>query len=216
MILVWSRRAIKRVRTHEGVVGSRKRQWTTDFNQNFGTYIVYNSHVTCSNSSFSLVMVMPTSHFFVFHWLQFTSMCCLFSIGNLPKPTSLGRRICYHSPSSTTSIDEAVNNIHRYNNNNNNTCRVWRHSSNHSDFITVSVNNIRHVQHLQVTLIYYREFVSHWVPYSFVLVSRVSKELSKLLYWERERKRERERDRERERYIYIYIYIYIYFTKRLR
>ena len=47
--------------------------------QNSGTYIVYNSHVTYSNSSFSLVMVTPKSHFFVFHWLQFMSMCCLFS-----------------------------------------------------------------------------------------------------------------------------------------
>ena len=74
------------VRTHEGIVGSRKSQWTTDFSQNSGTFIVYNFHVTCSNSSFSLVMVTPTFHFFVFHWLQFTSMCCLFPIGYLPKP----------------------------------------------------------------------------------------------------------------------------------
>ena len=83
IILVWSRR----VRTHERVVGNRKSQWTTDFSQNSGTYIAYNSHVTCSNSSFSLVMVTPTSHFFISHWLQFTSMCYLFLIGNLPKPT---------------------------------------------------------------------------------------------------------------------------------
>ena len=46
--------------------------------------IVYNSHVTCSNSSFSLTMVTPTSHFFAFHWL-----CCLFPIGYLPKPGSV-------------------------------------------------------------------------------------------------------------------------------
>ena len=37
--------------------------------------------------SFSLVMITPMSHFFVFDWLQFTSMCCLFPIGYLPKPT---------------------------------------------------------------------------------------------------------------------------------
>ena len=74
----------QRVRTQEGVVGSQKSQWTTDFSQNSGTY---NFHVTCSNSYFSLVMVMLTSHFFVFHWLQFMSMCCLFPIGYLPKPT---------------------------------------------------------------------------------------------------------------------------------
>ena len=55
------------------------------------TYIVYNSHVTCSNSSFSLVMVTPTSHFFAFHWL-----CCLFPIGYMPKSTSVGGRICHH------------------------------------------------------------------------------------------------------------------------
>ena len=70
----------QRVCTHKGVIGSRESQWTTDFSQNSGTYIVYNSHMTCSNSSFSLVMVTPTSHF-VFHWLQFMSMCFLFPIG---------------------------------------------------------------------------------------------------------------------------------------
>ena len=95
-----------RVRTREGVVGSRKNQWTTDFSQNLGTYIVYNSHVTGNNSSFSLVMVIPTPHFFVFHWLQFTSMSCLFPIGYFPKLTSMGWRICHHSPSSTTSIGQ--------------------------------------------------------------------------------------------------------------
>ena len=71
----------QRVRTHEGVVPSRKSQWTTDFSHHSGTYIVYNSHVTCNNSSFSLVMVSPTSHSCVFYWLQFTSICCLFPIG---------------------------------------------------------------------------------------------------------------------------------------
>ena len=64
-------------------------QWTTDFCLNSGTYIVYNSHVTCSNSSFSLTMVTPTSHFLAFHWL-----CCLLPIGYLPKPGSVG--ICHH------------------------------------------------------------------------------------------------------------------------
>ena len=81
----------QRVRAHEGVVGRRKSQWTTDFSWNSGTYIVYNSHVTCSNSSFSLTMVTATSHFFAFHWL-----CCLLPIGYLPKPSSLGVRICHH------------------------------------------------------------------------------------------------------------------------
>ena len=51
---------------------------------------VYNSHVTCSNSSFSLTMVTPTSHFFAFHWL-----CSLLPIGYLPKPGSVGVRICH-------------------------------------------------------------------------------------------------------------------------
>ena len=40
----------QRVCTHEGVIGSRKSQWTNDFSQNLGTYIIYNSHMTCSNS----------------------------------------------------------------------------------------------------------------------------------------------------------------------
>ena len=79
------------VRAHEGVVGRRKSQSTTDFSGNSGTYIVYNSHVTCSNSSFSLTMFKPISHFFAFYWL-----CCLLPIGYLPKPGSVGVRICHH------------------------------------------------------------------------------------------------------------------------
>ena len=55
------------------------------------TYIVYNSHVTCCNSSFSLTMVTPTPHFFAFHWL-----CCLLPIGYLLKPVSVGVRICHY------------------------------------------------------------------------------------------------------------------------
>ena len=81
----------QKVRAHGGAVGRRKSQWTTDFSRNSETYIVYNSHVTCSNSSFSLTMVTPTSHFFAFHWL-----CCLLPFGYLPKPVSVGVRICYY------------------------------------------------------------------------------------------------------------------------
>ena len=91
MILVWSRKQSQRVRAHGGAVRRRTSLWTTDFSRNLGTYIVYNSHVTCSNSSFSLTMVMPTSHFFVFHWV-----CCLLPIGFLPKPGSVGVRICHN------------------------------------------------------------------------------------------------------------------------
>ena len=76
----------QRVHAHGGDVGRWKRQWTTDFSRNSGTYIVYNSHVT-----FSLTMVTPTSHFFAFHWL-----CCLLPIGYLPKPSSVGVRICHY------------------------------------------------------------------------------------------------------------------------
>ena len=47
--------------------------------------------MTCSNSSFSLTMDMPTSHFFAFHWL-----CCLLPIGYLPKPGSVRVRICHY------------------------------------------------------------------------------------------------------------------------
>ena len=81
----------QRVRTRGGAVGRWKSQWTTDFNRNSGTYIVYNSHVTCSNSSFSLTMVTPTSHFFAFYWL-----CCLLPIGYLHKPGSVGVHICHY------------------------------------------------------------------------------------------------------------------------
>ena len=78
------------VRSDEGAVGRWKSQWTTDFSRNSGTYIVFNSHVTSSNSSFSLTMVTPTSHFFAFHWL-----CCLLPNGYSPKPGSAGVRICH-------------------------------------------------------------------------------------------------------------------------
>ena len=81
----------QRVRAHEGVVGRRKSQWTTAFSRNSRSYVVYNSHVTSSNSSFSLTMVTPTSNFFAFHWL-----CCLLPISYLPKPGSVGVRICHY------------------------------------------------------------------------------------------------------------------------
>ena len=88
--LCGAERQSQRVHTHRGAVRRRKSQWTTDFSRNLGTYIVYNSHVTC-NSSFSLTMVMPTYYFFAFHWL-----CCLLPIGYLPKPSSVGVHICYN------------------------------------------------------------------------------------------------------------------------
>ena len=107
----------QRVHAHGGAVGRWKSQWTSDFSQNSGTYIVYNSHVTCSNSSFSLTMVMPTSHFFAFHWL-----CCLLPIGYFPKPGSVGVHIChYHRiqpcPPFRWFSDASVFNIHRIHSN---------------------------------------------------------------------------------------------------
>ena len=107
----------QRVRAHGGAVRRQMSQWTTDFSQNSWTYIVYNSHVTCSNFSFSLTMVTPTSHFFAFHWLY-----CLLPIGYLPKPSSVGAHIChYHriQPRTVQVIfwylrpDAPVFNIHR-------------------------------------------------------------------------------------------------------
>ena len=47
--------------------------------------------MTCSNSSFSLTMVTPTSYFFAFHWWR-----CLLLIGYLPRPGSVGVRICHY------------------------------------------------------------------------------------------------------------------------
>ena len=88
--LCGAEKQLQRVRAHGGAVGRRKSQWTTDFSRNSRNYIVYNSHVTCSNSSFSLTMVTPTSHFFAFHWL-----CWLLLIGYFPKPGSVGVRICH-------------------------------------------------------------------------------------------------------------------------
>ena len=89
--LCGAEKQLQRVCAHEGVVGRWKSQWTTDCSRNSGTYIVYNSHVTFSNSSFSLTMVTPKSHFFAFHWL-----CCLLPIGYLPKPSSVSILICHH------------------------------------------------------------------------------------------------------------------------
>ena len=86
--------------------------------RNSGTYIVYNSHVTYSNFTFSLTMVTPTSHFFAFHWL-----CCLLPIGYLPNSGSVDVRIChYHliQPRPQVKVifrylrpDAPVFNIHR-------------------------------------------------------------------------------------------------------
>ena len=42
----------------------------------------------------------------LFHWLQLPSMCCLFPIGYLHKPTSTGWRICHQLSSLTTSIGQ--------------------------------------------------------------------------------------------------------------
>ena len=89
--LCGAEKQLQRVRAHKGVVRRWKSQWTTDFSRNSGTYIVYNSHMTCSNSSFLLTMVIPMSHFFAFHWL-----CCLLPIGYLPKPSSVGVCICHY------------------------------------------------------------------------------------------------------------------------
>ena len=83
----------QRVCVHEGVVERWKSQWTTDFSRNSGTYIVYNSHMTCSNSSFSLTMFMPTSHFFASHWLLAQAWFCRGT--HLPP-----------SPNSTTSTGQ--------------------------------------------------------------------------------------------------------------
>ena len=164
----------QRVRTHEGVVGRRKSQWTTDFSRNSRTYIVYNSHVTCSNSSFSLTMVTPTSQFFAFHWL-----CCLLPIGYLPKPGSMGVRICHHhriqprlqvkvifrylrpdAPVSTSTVFTAPVGTETFRQSpcwyypwagaavstSTDTQHLWTwwHFGDHACLINLSVNNIRH------------------------------------------------------------------------
>ena len=150
----------QRVCAHEVVVRRQKSQWTTDFGQNSGTYIVYNSHVTCNNSSFSSVMATPTSHLPVFHLLQFMSICCLFPIGYLPKPTSTGEHICHQLPSLTTSIVRgdiptitlltlslagwSCQHIRRYEN----ICRAWWHSGNH--FVDIILSWMKLSTHLPI------------------------------------------------------------------
>ena len=134
----------QRVRSHEGVIGSRKSQWTPDFSQNSGTYIVYNSYMTCSNSSFSLVIVTPTFHFFVFplvsvhvhvllvpHWLL--AQAHFYGRTYLPPFAEFNHvhRSRWYSDNHLCWYylrpGEAVNNIRRYNN----TCRIRWHSGNH-------------------------------------------------------------------------------------
>ena len=95
----------QRVWAHEEVVGRRKSQWTTDFSQNSGTYIIYNSHVTCSNSSFLLVRVTPTFHF-CFSLVTVHVHVLLVSHWPLAQLTSMGRRICHQSLGLTTSIGQ--------------------------------------------------------------------------------------------------------------
>ena len=162
MILVWSRKQSQRVRAHGGAVGRRTSQWTTDFCRNSGTYIVYNSHMTCSNSSFSLPMVMPTSHFFAFHWL-----CCLLPIGYLPKLGSvcvcschyhrIWRRPpfrwfsdifnittvvtfrqspCWYYPWADIILSTSSDTQHLW---------TWWHFGDHTGLINLSVNNIRRI-----------------------------------------------------------------------
>ena len=87
----------QRARDNEGVVGRRKSQWTTDFSRNSGTYIVYNSHVTSSDSSFSLTMVLcfPLVMLSASHWLLAQARFC-------------GRTHLPLSPNSTTPTVQVI------------------------------------------------------------------------------------------------------------
>ena len=156
----------QRLRAHGGAVRRRKSQWTTDFSRNWGTYIY--------NSSFSLTMVTPTSHFFAFHWL-----CCLLPIGYLPKPGSVGIGIChYHQIQpqpqfrwfsdifdrmhlfSTSTVFTTVGmvtfqqspcwyypqvNVAVSTSSDTQHLWTWWHFSDPTGFINLSVNNIRHI-----------------------------------------------------------------------
>ena len=159
----------QRVHAHEGV-GRRKSQWTSDFSQNSGTYIVYNSHVTCSNSSFSLTMVTPTSHFFAFYWLCAQARFC-------------GRTHLPPSPNSTTSTGHipissagcTCLNIHRYTAPVGMITFLWSHRSYQS---TCQQHPL--YSHQQVTLRYYTplhpifqnvHMVTLYVQFSFSPIS---------------------------------------------
>ena len=89
MIFVWSRKAF--AESSRTRISCRETEEPVNNSLAEIRELVYNSHVTCNNSSFSLTMVTPTSHFFAFHWL-----CCLLPIGYSPKPGSVGVRICHH------------------------------------------------------------------------------------------------------------------------
>ena len=66
-----------------------------------GTYIVYNSQVTCSNSSFPLTMVYA----YVFTSLLSIGYIACSPLATCPSPLLLGGCIYHHSPNSTTSTD---------------------------------------------------------------------------------------------------------------
>ena len=163
MILVWSRKQLQRVRAHGGAVGRRTSQWTTDFSQNSGTYIVYNSHVTCSNSSFSLTMVMPTSLFFASHWLLAQARFCghthlplspnsttptvqvifrylrpdatVFNITTVGMVT-FRQSPCWYYPWADIILSTSSDTQYLW---------IWWHFGDHTGFINLSVNNIRRI-----------------------------------------------------------------------
>ena len=166
MILVWSRRAITESSHIRRGLRSWKSQWTTDFSQNSGTYIVYDSHVTCSNSSFSLfrdyayvlLLCFPlvTVHVHVLlvpHWLLVQAQ---FYGRTYPPPFAEFNHVHRSRWYSDNHLVDIIGRMKLSTTSTVfNTCRTWWHSGNHSDLINVSVNNIRCVQHLQVRLIYY-------------------------------------------------------------
>ena len=153
----------QRVRAHVGDVGRRKSQWTTDLSRNSGTYIVYNSHVTCSNSSFSLTMVMPTSHFFASHWLLAQARFCgrthLPLLPNSTMPTvqvifrylwrdapvfnittvgmvTFRQSPCWYNPWADVAMSTSSDTQHLW---------TWWHFGDHTGLINLSVNNIRRI-----------------------------------------------------------------------
>ena len=74
----------QRVRAYRGAVRRQKSQWTTDFSQNSGTYIVNNSHVTCSQflffinygSAHILLLCFPLVMLSASHWLLAQDRFC--------------------------------------------------------------------------------------------------------------------------------------------
>ena len=100
---------------------------------------VSNSYVTYSNS---FVVNNGYTHIFAFHWL-----CCQLPIGYLPKPGSVGVRICHHHGIQprlqVRRYSDILDQMHLFQHPlYSQHLWAWWHFGDHAGLINLSVNNI--------------------------------------------------------------------------